>query len=81
MSRVRSRIYLSEVVPNTQRRFGEATIVFPAMVYRRNTVQEAQFLSSEIDRAIERAARNREDMPPPARPGLVERLLRRLGWL
>ncbi len=59
-----SIIRLDEKVDNTERKFGEALEYYPAeVVLEDGTETWAMFTQSEIDGAVERAAKNKEDIP------------------
>jgi len=59
-----SIIKLDEQVDNTERKFGEALEYYPTeIVLKDGTETWAMFTQSEIDTAIKRAAKNREDIP------------------
>ena len=59
-----SIIKLSEKVDNTERKFGEALEYFPTeVVLEDGTETWAMFTQSEIDVAITRAMKNKEDIP------------------
>jgi hypothetical protein len=59
-----SKILMHEVVNNTERKFGEALEYFPVEVENKDgqTVW-AMFTENEIKNAIERAEKNKEDIP------------------
>lgn len=81
MKRVFSRIYTSEVVNNTDRRFGSASMYYVAYLHRPKGIQPVMFTDKEIDKAKSRADSNREDLPVPNRSWLREswyRLIRLL---
>ncbi len=59
-----SIIKLNEQVDNTERKFGEALEYYPTeVVLKDGTETWAMFTQSEIDGAIQRAAKNKEDIP------------------
>ncbi len=59
-----SIIKLSEKVDNTERKFGEALEYYPAEVVQEDGTETwAMFTQSEIDNAIARAMKNKEDIP------------------
>lgn len=59
-----SIIKLDEKVDNTERKFGEALEYFPAeVVLEDGTETWAMFTQSEIDGAVKRAMKNKEDIP------------------
>ena len=59
-----SKIYLTEKVDNTERKFGEALEYFPAeIVLEDGTKSWVMFTQSEIDVARKRAEKNKEDIP------------------
>lgn len=60
----RSEIILNEKVDNTERKFGEALEYYPVKIVRDNDDDTwAMFTESEINNAIERAMKNKEDIP------------------
>lgn len=59
-----SEIRMSEAVDNTERKFGEALEYFPAKVVRKDGSEAwAMFTESDLERAIARAEKNKEDIP------------------
>ena len=59
-----SKINLTEKIENTERKFGEALEYFPAKVVNAEGVEEwAMFTETEITKAVERAKKNKEDIP------------------
>ena len=59
-----SIIKLDEQVDNTERKFGEALEYYPVeIVLKDGTETWGMFTQSEIDGAIERAMKNKEDIP------------------
>ena len=61
---MKSKIYLDEVVDNTERRFGSAQEYFPIMVHdTKGYAVAAMFTENEILKAVERAKKNAEDLP------------------
>lgn len=61
---LKSEIHLDEEVDNTERKFGEVREYFPVKVISASGLYKwAMFTESEIDRAIIRADKNREDIP------------------
>ncbi len=61
---MKSKIYLSEVVENKDRKFGSATEYFPCIIVDFDGKEHnALFTTSPIERATERADKNVEDMP------------------
>lgn len=59
-----SKILFEDKVDNTDRKFGASLEYFPVKIVK-NDGQEfwAMFTESEIDKAIERAVKNKEDIP------------------
>lgn len=64
---MKSRIDLSERVPNQDRRFGAALEYYPVHIDTGLRRRPALFTPSQISEAIARAAANPEDMPKPTR--------------
>lgn len=60
---MRSKLDLSEKVPNKDRRFGQALEYYPVMIVTGLRRQPALFTPAQISEAMERAAANPEDMP------------------
>jgi len=60
---MKSRIYLSERVPNKDRRFGAALEYYPVVIVTGKRRQVAMFTPNEIGVAILRAKDNPEDAP------------------
>lgn len=61
---MKSKIYLNEVVPNKDRRFGSATDYYPVKVVTEGgDIEYALFTINQIEEAIERASYNKEDLP------------------
>ena len=59
-----SSIRLDEKVENTERKFGAALEYYPVEVITESgETQWAMFTQSEIDVAIDRATKNKEDIP------------------
>jgi hypothetical protein len=59
-----SEIILTEKVENTERKFGEALEYFPSKVVREDGSKTwAMFTEAEIETAIDRAMKNKEDIP------------------
>lgn len=81
MKRVFSRIYSSEMVLNTKRRFGSATTYYVTYLHSAEGIRPLLFTSKEVDDAAKRAESNKEDVAPPNRSWLREswyRLIRLL---
>ena len=58
------KIYLSEKVDNTERKFGAANEYFPVKIQDSDGyVTWAMFTETEIKKATERAMKNKEDIP------------------
>lgn len=62
---MKSQIYMDEGKSNTAHKFGEtAGKYYPARVYREDGKQQvALFTEDQIQKAVERANRNAEDIP------------------
>ena len=61
---MRSKIYASEIVANRERRFGSATVYYPANLVRADGTEAPMlFTADELDDAAARATANPEDMP------------------
>jgi len=59
-----SKIYMHDVVNNTERKFGEALEYFPVEVENKDGQEVwAMFTENEIENAIKRAEKNKEDIP------------------
>lgn len=59
-----STIKLSEKVDNTERKFGEAQEYFPVeIILEDGTETWAMFTKSDIENAMVRASKNKEDIP------------------
>jgi len=59
-----SRILMKEKVDNTERKFGEALNYFPVVIESASGVVKCgMFTEDEIEKAIVRAEKNREDIP------------------
>lgn len=64
MPSIKGNIYVSEKLENKDRRFGACQEYIPALVTEeRGAEVPALFTAHELDKAIERAARNPEDIP------------------
>ena len=68
---MRSKIYLDDKVPNTERRFGQAPEYYPVMIVTGSRRQPALFTPAQISEALARGQANPEDMP---KPGVWERV-------
>ena len=71
-----SRIYLSEGVPNKDRKFGSDVEYAPCWVYFNATWVPALFTAPQIKVALDRAGTNPEDVRP--RAGYFRNLLHAL---
>lgn len=71
---MKSRIYLSDKVPNTARRFGAAPHYYPVLILTGERREMAMFTPNEIGVAILRAKDNPEDAPQQA-PSLWQRIV------
>lgn len=61
---IKSKIILSEVVKNKDRKFGAAPEYYPAMIeYDSGGVAPVLFTNNDIDKARKRASDNPEDIP------------------
>lgn len=70
---INSKIFLSEEVENTERKFGSTTRYLPAYIVDEGENEvAAMFTEHEIRVAVERALENPEDMP--GEKGFFERL-------
>lgn len=59
-----SKIYLADKIDNTQRKFGSAKEYIPVKVYNKDgDMMWAMFTEDVIEYAIQRALKNREDIP------------------
>ena len=59
---MKSALYLNEVTPNRSRRFGSATVYYPAKIIRGDGSEVmALFTDAELTESIRRAAKNPED--------------------
>jgi len=64
MKQIDSKIYLKELVENTERRFGSDTEYYPVYIEDKNgDVYPALFTCAQIEAAMHRASVNTEDMP------------------
>ena len=63
---MRSTIYESERLPNKNRKFGAALDYYPAMLDTDGVAGDIPllFTADDINKAMARAAKNPEDMPP-----------------
>lgn len=68
-----NKIDISQRVPNTERRFGQAPDYYPADVVMGGRRYPALFTWTQLVEAIRRAEANREDIP---KPGHWERIKR-----
>ena len=59
-----SKILFEDKVDNTDRKFGSALEYFPVKVVKSDGQESwAMFTEAEIDKAIDRASKNKEDIP------------------
>lgn len=74
---MRSTIYSSEITINKNRKFGEATIYYPANFVRSDEDEPHAllFTASEIDAALRRAEKNVEDISAVKAAHLADRKL------
>jgi hypothetical protein len=73
----RSKIYYTDRVVNTERKFGAAEAYTYVLVIGDKTSRPAMFTDVEIERAIERAGKNKEDSP--RKTNIFDGLLRWVG--
>lgn len=64
---MKSRIYLSEKVPNRDRRFGQALEYYPVTIVTGTRRQVALLTGNAISEGLARYLENREDVAPPTR--------------
>ena len=64
---MKSRIYLSERVPNKDRRFGAALEYYPVVIVTGTRRQVALLTGNAISEGLARYLENREDVAPPSR--------------
>lgn len=64
---MKSRIYLSERVPNKDRRFGAALEYYPVVIVTGTRWQVALLTGNAIREGLSRYLDNREDVPAPSR--------------
>lgn len=62
---MKSRIYLSERVPNKDRRFGQALEYYPVTIVTGTRRQVALLTGNAISEGLSRYLENREDVAPP----------------
>ena len=62
---MKSRIYLSEKVPNRDRRFGQALEYYPVTIVTGKSRQVALLTGNQISEGLSRYLENREDVPDP----------------
>jgi len=61
---MKSKIYLNEIVFNKDRKLGSVTDYYPVKVVTENgDIKYALFTINQIEKAIERASYNEEDLP------------------
>ena len=56
-------LFMEEVIRNTERKFGAATIYYPCFVQTRDGFKAALFTGEDIRAAMKRADANPEDLP------------------
>lgn len=66
MSKIESKIDVSDVVENKERRFGAALEYYPAYLVGIGEDTPLLFTKSQIEVARKRATKNQEDMPAEA---------------
>ena len=76
---MKSRIYLSEKVPNRDRRFGAALEYYPVVIVTGKRRQVALLTGNAISEGLSRYLENREDVEPPSRWQWMASSIRR--WL
>lgn len=76
---MRSKLDLSERVPNKDRRFGAALEYYPAQIVTGFLRRHALFTPAQISEAMRRAEENHEDVPEPSRWAHMAASIRR--WL
>lgn len=76
---MKSRIYLSEKVPNRDRRFGQALEYYPVTIVTGKSRQVALLTGNAISEGLARYLENREDVPEPSRWARMSASFRR--WL
>lgn len=76
---MKSRIYLSERVPNKDRRFGQALEYYPVTIVTGTRRQVALLTGNAISEGLARYLENREDVAPPTRLARLSASFRR--WL
>lgn len=76
---MKSRIYLSEKVPNRDRRFGAALEYYPVTIVTGTRRQVALLTGNAISEGLSRYLENREDVAPPTRWSRAMASIRR--WL
>ena len=76
---MKSIIYLSEKVPNRDRRFGAALEYYPVVIVTGTRRQVALLTGNAISEGLSRYLENREDVPEPSRWANMSASIRR--WL
>ena len=76
---MKSRIYLSEKVPNRDRRFGAALEYYPVVIVTGKRRQVALLTGNAISEGLSRYLENPEDVPEPSRLEHISASIRR--WL
>ncbi len=76
---MKSRIYLSERVPNKDRRFGQALEYYPVVIVTGTRRRVALLTGSQIAEGLTRYESNTEDVAPPSRWQRMASRIRR--WL
>lgn len=76
---MKSRIYLSEKVPNRDRRFGQALEYYPVTIVTGKRRQVALLTGNAISEGLSRYLENSEDVPEPTRWSRAMASIRR--WL
>ena len=69
---MRSEIHISEMVDNSERKFGSTLWYYPVWIVDGEQKAPALFTKHQLDEAIERATANPEDIPE--RQSLLKRL-------
>lgn len=76
---MKSRIYLSERVPNKDRRFGQALEYYPVVIVTGKRRRVALLTGNAISEGLARYIENPEDVPEPSRWEHMSASIRR--WL
>lgn len=60
---MKSKIYTKELVKNSDRKFGSSTEYYPCYIRSNGKDVPALFTQNELNRAMDRARKNAEDIP------------------